>query len=268
MKKFLGLLLLFFISACAGSSSTPAPVPATTPTRIAAPTSAPQVTAKPQPTTPALAVSNAKQQKQPDGSSLTTANISTQDSIGVGQIDIANPTEMKLGDSASIRLRLSPTLQLASLTSNAAPAKTPDLPSVVYRVSGSVQLYPIMMAQLRGTTFDIDQKQPVSRLIESNKPVEWIWVVKPTTAGQQELVIELSIPILVNGVDTQMNTNVLQDLAVSIQVNAPPPPPTPEVTQRIMDSMVNNAGAIIVAIIGVLGTIIGGIIALANRKKS
>jgi len=201
---------------------------------------------------------------------LTTANISTKDNLGIGQVDLAYPDTMKLGDSTSIRLRLSPAQQLASLTPVPAPGKTPNLPNVVYNFGGNIQLYPIMYAQLRAVSFDIDQRGATSRIVESGKSVEWIWAVKPTAPGRQELVIELSIPIIINGVRSELSTHVLSDLSLAIQVNAPPPPtpvPTPTLSDRIMDSMVNNTGAIVVALIGVLGTIIGGIIALRKRSS-
>lgn len=288
MNKYLSFLLMIFISGCASSSttaSTAAPaartstaVPAASsaasssaapkPTSPAAPTSAIKA-ATPQPTSPAIAVLNVKQEKQADGSIRTTANVSTQDNLGLGQIDLAYPDAMKLGDSTSIRLRLSPAEQLASLTPIPAPGKTPDTPNVVYQLKGNIQLYPIMYAQLRAVSFDIDQKQPTSRIIESGKSAEWIWAVKPVAPGRHELVIELSIPIILNGVKSELSTHVLSDLTLAIQVNAPPAPtviPTPVLADRILDSMVNNAGAIVAATIGVVGTLIGGFFAL--RKKS
>jgi hypothetical protein len=227
------------------------------------------VTAKPQPTGPALTVLNIKQEKQADGSIRTTANVSTQESLGVGQVELAYPEAMQFGDSTSMRLRLSQGLQLAALTPVAAPARSTDTPGLAYQLGGNVQLYPIMLAQLRATAFDIDPKQVLTRIIQSGKTAEWVWVIKPTMAGRHELLIELSIPIIINGVAAEMSTHVLQDLTVTIQVNAPIPTavPTVPLSQRITDSMVNNAGAIVAALIGIIGTILAGIFALANRKK-
>jgi hypothetical protein len=219
-------------------------------------------------------VQNVKKGKQPDGSNLTTANITAPDNLGVGQIELGSPDAMLLSETRTIRLRLSPALQLVALTPVAAPGKTPDIPNFMYRFSGNVQLYPIMYAELRALTFEIDQKGPVRRIVESNKPVEWVWVVRPLAAGRQELTIELSIPMIVNGVNTEMSTHVLQDLTVALQVAAQPTMPAPlptatpkSVGDRIGDSMVEHSGALLASIIGVVGALIGGIFALLRRRS-
>jgi hypothetical protein len=221
-----------------------------------------------------MGVQNVKHAKQADGSMLTTANVTAPENLGVGQMELGAPDAMLLSETRTIRLRLLPAQQFVSLTPVAAPGKTPDIPNFMYRFSGNVQLYPIMYAELRALTFDIDQKGPVRRIVESNKPVEWVWVVQPRAAGRQELTIELSIPMIVNGVNTEMSTNILQDLTVAIQVAAQPTasPPLPTstprpITDRIGDSMVEHSGALLASIIGVLGALIGGIFALLRRKS-
>jgi hypothetical protein len=219
-------------------------------------------------------VQNIKKDKRPDGSILTTANITAPENLGIGQMELAAPDAMLLSETRTIRLRLSPAPQLVSLTPVAAPGKTPDIPNFVYRFSGNVQLYPVMFAELRALTFDIDQKGPVRRIVESNKPVEWAWVVRPLATGRQELTIELSIPMIVNGVNTEMSTHVLQDLTVAMEVAAQPtllaptPTPTPRsITDRISDSMIEHSGALLASVIGVVGALLGGIFALLRRRS-
>jgi hypothetical protein len=288
------ICLAIFLVACAAPAPTPAPtkaLAAPTSAPVAAPTSAaPKPTSAPPPpkapigptvkpaavapTPQAMVVRNVKQAKQPDGSILTTANITAPENLGIGQTELAAPDAMLFGETRTIRLRLSPAPQLVALTPVAAPGKTPDVPNFVYRFSGNVQLYPVMFAELRALTFDMDQKGPVPRIVESNKPVEWAWVVRPLAAGRQELTVELTIPMIVNGVNTEMSTHVLQDLTVAIQVAAQPTVPAPtqtpaprSITDRISDSMVENSGRLLAAIIGVVGAIIGGIFALLRRKS-
>jgi hypothetical protein len=290
MKNSIVLICLaIFLVACAAPAPTakpPTAAPVAAPTPAASkPTSAPAPTKTPigptvkpaaaVPTSQAMAVQNVKQAKQPDGSILTTANITAPENLGIGQTELAAPDAMMLGETRTIRLRLSPAPQLVALTPVAAPGKTPDLPNFVYRFSGNVQLYPMMFAELRALTFDMDQKGPVRRIVESNKPVEWAWVVRPLAAGRQELTVELAIPMIVNDVNTEMSTHVLQDLTVAIQVAVPPavsvPTPTPtskSITDRIGDSMVEHSGALLASIIGVVGAIIGGIFALLRRKAN
>jgi len=201
----------------------------------------------------------------PDGSIRTTASVAAPDNLGLGQMELAYPETMTVGDSATVALKLSPATQLVSLTPVAAPGKTPDVPAFVYKFSGNVQLYPLMNAELRALGFEIDQHGPVRRIVESSKPVEWRWIVRPLAVGKQELVIELSIPVIINGVTSELSTHVLQDLRLAIQVNGPiataltPPPaatPARSLVQRVVDSMIDNTGALTAAAIGICGTVL------------
>jgi hypothetical protein len=75
--------------------------------------------------------------------------------------------------------------------------------------------------------------------------------------------------MIINGVNTEMSTHVLQDLTVAILVAAQPilPTSTPRsTTDRIGDSMIENSGALIAAIIGIFGTLLGGLFALLRRR--
>ena len=99
-------------------------------------------------------------------------------------------------------------------------------------------------------------------------------MVRPLAAGWQELTVEISIPVLVNGVNTEMSTHVLQDLTIAIQVAAQPTLPAPtqlptpgSITDRIGDSMIENSGTPLAATIGVIGTLLGGLFALLRRKS-
>jgi len=220
----------------------------------------------PKVTTPsaALTLENVKKDHRPDGSLVTSASVSAPENLGLGQIEIASPETMRLTETRTVHLRLSPAQQLVSLTPVAAPGKTPDIPNFVYRFSGNVQLYPLMFAELRALAFEIDQKGPVRRILEANKPVEWVWVIRPLIAGRHELTIELSIPVIINGVTTEYSTQVLQDLTLIIQVTEPPTPTPRSLTDRIGDSIVEHSGAIIVALLGILSTLLGAL--LARRR--
>lgn len=281
MHKLAILLLFILLIACAPAPAPTiapkptlsAPTPTTLPTKLPEPTKAPIGPAsKPSaaPTPQAIKLQNVKRDKQADGSLLTSANVTAPENLGLGQMELASPDAMLLNETRTIRLRLAPAQQLTSLTPVAAPGKTPDLPNFVYRYSGNVQLYPVMFAELRALAFEADQKGPVRRLLEANKPVEWVWVIRPLATGRHELTIELSIPVIVNGVSTEMSTQVLQDLTVAIQVAEPPilPTPTPRsVADRIGDSMIEHSGALLAALIGIFGTLLGGIFALLRRRS-
>ena len=271
MRKLADILLLaIFASACVDlSPSTPVP-PTAAPTSVI-PTTAPGWTLPAPspspirtpgaggPTRAPIAVQDIAQgTPQPDGTVHTTARVTAEGDLGLGQIDLAYPDKMFLNETATIVLRISPAQQLTSLTPVPVPVKTPDLPSFVYKFSGNIQLYPMMIAELRALQFTIDKPGPIRRNIESsNTTIEWRWLSSPRATGRQDLAIELSIPTIVNGVLSELSTSVLQDLTLVIQVQPPAPTPPPPFLTRVGDSIVNNMGAIAVALIGLIGTLIG-----------
>jgi hypothetical protein len=278
------LFLALLLSACAPAASAPTSQPAAAPTKAVssapasssaassiAPTRAPVGPAAPSatPARSAITLNNLQQTKQADGTLRTTANVRVQDNLGVGQMDIASPDTMLMGESRTIRLKVSSADQLAGLTPIPAPGKTPDLPQFVLRFSGNVQLYPIMIAELRALFFDIDRQGPQRRDIKANEPATWDWIISPRSSGRQELSIEISIPALINGVYSEMNTNVLHNVPMVIQVQqlVPTPTPTPSLDTQIRDSIINNSGAIIVALIGLLGTLVGILYKMKTRQK-
>lgn len=285
MQRFAMIASLIVLVACAAPAPTVTPKPASVPTPMptSAPTKPPVATAtvgKP-PIGPAskatialtpqaIRFQDVKKDKRADGSWVTSANVTAPENLGLGQIELASPDTMRVDETRAIRLRLSPAQQLAALTPVAAPGKTPDIPSFVYRYSGNVELYPLMYAELRALAFDVDQKGPVRRVVEANKPVEWVWVIRPLMVGRHEITLELAVPVIINGVTTEMSTRVLQDLTAAIQVTALPELPTPtprSTTDRISDSIIEHSGAIIAAVIGIFGTILGGLVALLRRKR-
>ncbi len=118
-----------------------------------------------------------------------------------------------------------------------------------------------MMAQLRAITFDVSPEGPQRRAIQSTAPVEWSWLVRSRAAGRQDVVIELDIPAVVNGTVSEISTDVLQNLPITIQVEGsvtPPPVATPGTFwTSVSKSIADNSGPIIIALIGLAGTLIG-----------
>ncbi|CAG0942453.1 hypothetical protein ANRL1_00947 [Anaerolineae bacterium] len=265
MKNLILLgLLAISLSACALATAVPtqAPHPTLPPsgpsaaTIIAASTA---VATKALPPNSGITVKDVQQVTKSDGTVSKTANVATQDNLGLGQLEMTYPDTMLLSDTRRIILRITPAQQLASLTPVAAPSKTPGTPTVVYFFSGNLQLYPVMIAQLRTLAFDVDLPGHVSRTLDGTKQVTWEWIVKPRLTGRHDLSVEISIPVVRGGVATEITTDVLQNVPLTIQVNAPPAPTptTVPLATRIGDSLINNAGAIIVALIGLIGTVIG-----------
>jgi len=200
-----------------------------------------------------LAVQDVQQTRQPDGNIRATAKVTAAENLGLGQIDLAYPEMMPMGESRTIRLKLSPAQQLAGMTPVAAPAKTPDLPSFVYKFGGNVDLYPLMIAELHALKFDVKPTGPLRRTVDPKKEVIWDWLISPTAPGRQDLAIELAIPARINGVESELSTDVLKNLSFAVEVQAVQPSPV----SRIIDSIIANAGPILVALITLLGTLIG-----------
>ncbi len=267
--KTIALLLLSSIclTACAAAVPTSAPTPVTVPTRP--PSIAPTPSAMPPgtaaPTRPAIKVADMQQSVQPDGTVNTKANV-TAEGLGLGQIEVSSPEKMFLNETATVSLRLAGAQQIVATTPIAVPAKTPDLPGFVYRFTGNIQLYPVMFAELRALRFDTSPTGPQKRSIDATSTTAvWHWLVSPEAAGRQDLSIELAIPAIVSGSASELSTNVLQNLPIFIQVQTPEPTPAP-LTNRLLDSIVNNSGAIIVALIGLIGTLVGILVKLRAEQ--
>lgn len=230
MQKSALIFLVLFLTACA--ATTPSPAPAAT--------------------SSAIRVQDIQTTTQANGAASTTAQV-TANNLGLGQIDVSYRDTMRIGESQTLRLRISPAQQLAALTPVAAPGKTPELPQFVYKFGGNIEIYPLMIAEIRALKFDVTPPGSLKRAIDPISIVTWDWIISPRETGRQDLFIEISIPAVINGADT---TQVLQDLPLVITVQAPTPTPAP-LSNRIGDALVNNLGAIIVALIGLIGTLIG-----------
>jgi hypothetical protein len=238
------------------------PAVLSTGTAVAAPTSSAKT---PEPSLPApnavLGVANVNRNKQSNGEILTTANISAQQNLGVGQIDLSYPDTMIVGESRTVHLQLSPAQQLVTSKKEATTKQPANSPNFVFKFSGNVDLYPVMNAQLIALGFDVNPTGRVQQVVDTSSPAKWSWVIKAKEAGKQELALSISIPAVVNGADAELSKN-LQDLAIVITVSPQPV----SLTDQIMQSIANNSGAIVVALIGLFGTIIGIVIKMRSDK--
>ncbi|MBI3913347.1 MAG: hypothetical protein HY327_04070 [Chloroflexi bacterium] len=255
MKKLFAIIFLavIFLSACAPAASSPTaapPAPTSAPKATQAPAATVARTATAQPNT-ALVVQNSKNEITAQGNRVT-GDILTDEKLGVGQMGVDYPVTMQLGESRSIVLKIAPSAQLTSLRTAPAPGKTTDLPDLVFRLSSKVDIYPVMFAELRAVNFDFSPKGVQRRLIQQNQEMVWSWNIASQAPGAQSLSLELSIPIIVGGNASELS--VLQNLPFAINVLAPPPL---SLTDQILKSLADNAGAILVALIGLFGTVIG-----------
>lgn len=254
MKKF-ALLLFLLLVAC------DRPVVPTEPAQTRVPPLAvtTPVPTKSLPPGSGIVVKNVQQTTQASGTTSKIADIATSDNLDLARIELAYLETMTQSDSQRISMRLTPNKLFASLTPMPLPTLTPRPSSSVYNFSGNIQLYSVMYAQLRALAFAIDQPAQLVRTVDGSKEISWDWIVQPKSVGRQDLAIEISIPIIRNGTTTEITTDVLQNVPLTITVlTTPPPTATPQALgSRITDSIINNSGAIFVALIGLIGTVLG-----------
>ncbi len=251
-------ILIVSLSACVTTTERK-PTPGAPATPPVGPSGLTSVATKILPPNSGIAVKDMQRVTRADGTVNTTASVTTQDNLGLGQLEMNYPDSMLVSDTRRIVLRITPAKQLTASTPVAAPSKAPTTPTLVYVFGGNLQLYPVMIAQLRALAFDIDLPNPVRRNVDGTKEIQWDWLVRARAPGRHDLSIEVSIPVIRDGVTTEITTDVLQNVPLVIQVQAAPvpTPTTVPILTRIGDSIISNAGAIAVALIGLLGTVIG-----------
>lgn len=269
MKRLiLTLVCCLWFTACA-PAPTPAPTsaaPSVTPAGTRVP--ATEATAAPPGTPGSISIGGVTSQSQANGEVRTTARASAQGDLGLGQIEVSSPESMKLGDTRTVRLKISPASQLASSTPVAVPVQTPGLPGFVYRFSGNIQLYPVMIAELRAVTFVVAPTGPQRRDFQAAALMEWSWLVNAKMAGEQDLAISLQIPAIINGSGSEFSTSPLADIPVTIRVDAPPVNTPPASFWEIAaKSIADNTGPLLIALIGLIGTLIGILIKLRSDAK-
>jgi len=269
MKIFSVIVLAIFLASCAPVAAPTAAPPTAAP---AAPTSSVPNTTTPRTPAPgspapnaALDVKNISQTKQAN-QVTKTANITTASNLGVGQIDLSYPDTMIVGESRTVHLKLSPAQQLVSSQKEATTKQPANSPNFVFKFSGNVDLYPVMNAQLFAIGFEVNPAGRVQQVVDTSSPANWSWVIVAKQSGRQELALTISIPAVVNGADSELTKN-LQDLSIVIDVQAQKVAPV-SLTDQILQSIANNSGAIVVALIGLLGTILGIIIKMRSDKDN
>jgi prepilin-type N-terminal cleavage/methylation domain-containing protein len=166
--------------------------------------------------------------------------------IDLGQVQISVPERMLFGDSKEVLLQLFPS---QDFTDKAKLAYGPTgMPNVYYQVSDVVRLYPVMCAELQATNFEVSSEVSSLRVVPLDSVSDWRWVVSPTTAGQQIVIVLLSAPVQVQGFE-QLIARAVYSRSFEISVNEP-----------------FNL-TMIWAPIGAVGILLGGLAAILRLKK-
>jgi serine/threonine protein kinase len=241
--------------------------------------------------TPAkLAALNIKAELQGDGTVKTTVQLSI-DPLGVGDLQLIAPARIKLGESGIVRLSIIPDPAFTNLP-RVEPALlsiyAPDLaanPEYVLEFSEQIQIYPLMQAKLVGEHFTIVSDDQPLKPVVSSSPVEWTWLVTPKAGGKQTLILYISIPVLIDEKKEELSSKPLRNIPIEVLVEVTPTPepsPTPTLTptptstptptplpiaRRIGNQLINNSSPILVAVFGLLGTILTVYGASQNSKR-
>lgn len=122
--------------------------------------------------------------------------------ITLGKMLIVLPKRMSVDDSVEVLLRLYPSEDMADkATLNYGST---GIPSLYYKVSDVIQLYPVMFAELKAANFRISSDASYYRALSLEYPSDWNWVVSPTKPGQQLISIQLSTPVQIEGYEQQV----------------------------------------------------------------
>lgn len=232
-----------------------------------------------------IAVLNVNTTTLPDGTVQNSADLSVSP-LGLGSLQLTSPSTIKLGESSIIRLAITPDSALASLPKVSAPTISANSPDYVLEFSDRLQIYPVMIAELKGVNFEIESDNRPEKPVTSDMPVEWLWNVTPLYAGKQTLILSISIPVIIDHTHDVVSAQTLKNIPIEIRVEVTPTPipsETPKPTQtpiptstptplppiaRIGEKLIENVSTVVVAIIGLIGVLAGAYVTYINAQKS
>lgn len=191
----------------------------------------------------ALGTLTLQSEVQPDGTVKNSSSLSVN-SLGVGDLLLTYPQEINIRDSALVRLSITPSKALVTLQSVAVPTQNPTLPPP-FRFTDRIDIYPVMQAELSGAGFEITPDPQPLKAVVSDKPTEWTWTLKPKEEGSLLIVVRISVPVRVDGVDKYLFTT-LKNIPAEIKA-----------TKSLQNRIDENLPAIISALIALISGIVG-----------
>ena len=129
----------------------------------------------------------------------------------IGNIAFNSPSPMNVDDSARVELRLDLQLPPSTLI------KTISARGVVEYAT--IKVSDRMTAHLYGDDFAITANTPETQAISGRESTSWQWTVKPKTAGQCELCLNLTAIIDIDGSREERN---IETFSRTIQVIVTP----------------------------------------------
>lgn len=247
---WVSIVLLLVLTGCMGVGEKP---PENTP--IPSATFVESNDDTPPTATPAL-VAVAERTVVDNGDGTVTQSLKlSNNTLGIGEVLVRAPANMTTESGGYVTLTLFPSG--ASTGGVIAPVTDTGTMDGTQSTSASTSLYPIMMADLTGMTFDIDMDGEAQRLITTDAPTEWLWSIQPRSTGEQRLIASLSIPVEVEG-SSGTTTRVVNTFPIAIQIN-----------KTFAQTIEENMDVLLPMVLGVLG---GGVTlgwrTLWNRRKA
>jgi hypothetical protein len=127
------------------------------------------------------------------------------DQLDVGHIAFNAPERMLVGETAEMRLLLSPVLNVDELVDRLRDLRG-ELQGAEIRVA------PRMEALISGQNFEITAITPATQAVSRGEPTEWRWEVSPKSPGAHRLYLVLNAHII-------DSTRTLRTFDRTIQVN-------------------------------------------------
>ena len=159
--------------------------------------------------------------------------------------------EIGLGDSSAIDLTLSSFETLDPQLNSPSHFINMDESLWLTRVGDKERIKLMMQAKLIGVGFDIIGTERIQE-VNSDKITKWSWSVKPKAEGQQDLFIDVTIPIVEDGQIKRVVTNFsLRPVHIDVQKSYA------TLFREILPNIVSG-------FLGLVGVIIGIIV---NRKR-
>jgi hypothetical protein len=131
---------------------------------------------------------------QADGTIKNTASLSGENFLGEGDLELRTPNTIKFGESGIVRLTITPSSALKDLL----PPVLVDLasandPSYAISINDRIQIYPVMIAELKGVNFEINPSGPQRKVVTSKSQVVWTWSITAKAPGKQSLIVTISL---------------------------------------------------------------------------
>jgi hypothetical protein len=129
-----------------------------------------------------------------------------------GQLAFNPPQEMRLGESAVVRLRLTRYANVA------APTLVAGLGSDRRVLTDTVRVGSTMRAQLSGDTFQVESLSSEEQLVVGDAYNEWAWRVAPQAGGRHALTLRISAVITVDR-EKMIRDFPVKETTVTVQVS-------------------------------------------------